>query len=69
MPASTLLLVALKAEKSVQRDKLAIQRNHPQYKDTARASKKGDSRGKAAAAPNAASEAKQRGKLTTPPGK
>jgi len=42
MPASTPLLDALKAEKSVQRDKVAIQRNHPQYKDAARASKKDD---------------------------
>ena len=69
MPASTPLLDALKAEKSVQRDKVAIQRNHPQYKDAARASKKDDSKEKAAAAPGAASEAKQRGNLTTLPGK
>ena len=40
MLLSTPLLDAIKAKKSAQRDKEAIQRNHYQYKDAAQASKK-----------------------------
>jgi regulator of nonsense transcripts 3 len=72
MPTSTPLLDALKAEKSAQRDKEAIQRNHAHYKDAAQASKKDDSKKKAAAAAAAASgtpEAKQGGDLTAQLGK
>jgi len=69
MSTSTPLLDALKSEKSIQRDKEAIQWNHPQYKDAARTSKKDDFKDKVAAAPGAASEAKQRGNLTAPPGR
>ena len=50
MPASTPLSDALKAEKSAQRDKEAIQRNHAHYKDAAHASKKDESKNKAATA-------------------
>jgi len=72
MPTSTLLLDALKAEKSAQRDKEAIQRNHPPYKDAAQASKTEESKKKAAAAAaasSAASEAKQGGEPTASLGK
>jgi len=66
MPDSTPLLDVLKAEKSTQQDKEAIQRHHPHYKDAAQASKKDDSKKKAAAASGATSEAKQSGGLTAP---
>ncbi|KAI0046770.1 hypothetical protein FA95DRAFT_1589352 [Auriscalpium vulgare] len=56
-PKSTPLLEALKAEKSAQKDKEAIQRNHPHYKDGAAASKKEEARKKAAAAAAAAAKA------------
>ncbi|KAI9511371.1 Smg-4/UPF3 family-domain-containing protein [Russula earlei] len=71
MPASTPLLDALKAEKSAQRDKEAIQRNHPHYKDS-QISKREESKKKATAAPTAAgatSELKQSGESTAPLGK
>ena len=60
MLASTPLLDALKAEKSAQRDKEAIQRNHAHYKDAAHASKKDESKKKAAAASGFTSEANPR---------
>ncbi|ETW77358.1 hypothetical protein HETIRDRAFT_436258 [Heterobasidion irregulare TC 32-1] len=44
MPKSTPLLEALKAEKSAQKDKEAILRNHPHYKDAAALSKKEDAK-------------------------
>ncbi len=50
MPASTPLLDALEADKSAQRDKEAIQRNHSHYKDAAQAPKRDESKKKAAAA-------------------
>ncbi|KAH9990204.1 Smg-4/UPF3 family-domain-containing protein [Russula compacta] len=68
MPVSTPLLDALKAEKSAQRDKEAIQRNHPHYKDAAQASKKEESKKKAAAF-SASPATKQSGELTAPLGK
>jgi len=61
MLASTPLLDALKAEKSAQRDKEAIQRNHAHYKDAAHASKKDESKKKAGAGSGSTSEAKQSG--------
>lgn len=64
MPASTPLLDALKAEKSAQRDKEAIQRNHSHYKDAVQASKREESKKKTAAA-----ESKQSGESTAPLGK
>ncbi|KAN0109074.1 Smg-4/UPF3 family domain containing protein [Russula decolorans] len=70
MPASTPLLDALKAEKSTQRDKEAIQRNHPHYKDAAHASKREEAKRKAAAAASsAAAESKHSGESTAPLGK
>ncbi|TFY63737.1 hypothetical protein EVG20_g6199, partial [Dentipellis fragilis] len=48
MPTSTPLLEALKAEKSAQKDKEAIQRNHAHYKEMAAASKKEEAKKKAA---------------------
>ena len=69
MPASTPLLDALKAEKSAQRDKEAIQRNHAHYKDAAHASKKDESKKKAAAAAGFTSEVKQSGESAAPLGK
>ncbi|KAI0299343.1 Smg-4/UPF3 family-domain-containing protein [Multifurca ochricompacta] len=68
MPASTPLLNALKAEKSAQRDKEAIQRNHPHYKEVVQASKKEEFKKKSATAvTNAASAGK--GDLAAPLGK
>src|SRR5216684_8770320 len=64
MPASTPRLDALKAEKSAQRDKETIQRNHPHYKDAAQASKREESKKKPAAA-----ESKPSGESTAPLGK
>ncbi|KAH9169544.1 hypothetical protein EDB89DRAFT_1984660 [Lactarius sanguifluus] len=69
MPASTPLLDALKAEKSAQRDKEAIQRNHPHYKDAAQASKKEESKKKTAAAASTAATAKQSSDSAAPLGK
>ena len=71
MPTSTPVLDGLKSQgqEICPRDKEAIQRNHPHYKDAAQASKKDDSEKKAAAACCAASEAKQSGESTTPLGK
>ncbi|KAI0252763.1 Smg-4/UPF3 family-domain-containing protein [Lactifluus subvellereus] len=69
MPASTPLLDALKAEKSAQRDKEAIQRNHPHYKDVTQGSKKEESKKKASAAASAASASKQSGESAVPLGK
>ena len=72
MLASTPLLDALKAEKSAQRDKEAIQRNHAHYKDAAHASMKDESKKKAAAAgatSGSTSEAKQSGETAAPLGK
>ncbi|KAH9974379.1 Smg-4/UPF3 family-domain-containing protein [Lactifluus volemus] len=66
MPVSTPLLDALKAEKSAQRDKEAIQRNHPHYKDATHVSKKDDSKKKA---PAPASAPKQGGESAAPLGK
>src|SRR5712671_4737265 len=68
MPASTPLLDALKAEKSAQRDKEAIQRNHAHYKDAAHASKKDESKKKAGAGSGSTSEAKQSGESAAPLG-
>jgi regulator of nonsense transcripts 3 len=68
MLASAPLLNALKAEKSGQLDKEAIQRNHAHYKDAAHASKKDESKKKAAAA-GFTSEAKQSGESAAPLGK
>lgn len=51
-PKSTPLLDALKAEKSAQKDKEAILRNHPHYKDVQIASKKEDQKKKEAPAPS-----------------
>ena len=57
-------------EKSAQRNKEAIQRNHTHYKDATQASKKADPKKKTAAgASGAASEAKQSGDSTVPLGK
>jgi len=69
MPTSTPLLDALKVEKSAPRDKEAIERNHPHYKDAAQASKKVDSKKNAAATSGAASEANQGGNSSAPLGK
>ncbi|KAI0267309.1 Smg-4/UPF3 family-domain-containing protein [Gloeopeniophorella convolvens] len=68
MPTSTPLLEALKAEKSAQRDKEAIQRNHPHYKEAKQSSKKEEAK-KAAAAAKEASTAKQSGDPAAPVGK
>ena len=54
-------------EKSAQRNKEAIQRNHTHYKDATQASKKADLKKKTAS--GAASEAKQNGDSTVPFGK
>lgn len=51
MPTSTPLFDALGGEKSTQRDKEVVQRNNPYYSDAARASKNGESKKKAGAAP------------------
>ena len=69
MPASTPLLDALKAEKSAQRDKEAIQRNHPHYKDAVQASKREESKKKTAATSSTAAESKKSGESTAPLGK
>ena len=69
MPTCAPLLDALKAEKSSQREKEAIQRDHPHYKDAAQGPKKDDSQGKTATASGAGSEAKQGGESTAPLGK
>jgi regulator of nonsense transcripts 3 len=69
MPASTPLLDALKAEKSAQRDKEAIQRNHPHYKDAVQASKREEFKKKAVATSSAAAESKKSGESTAPLGK
>jgi len=58
MPTFTPLLDTLKAEKSAQRDKEAIQRSRPHYKDATRASKEGECKKEACAASDAMSEAK-----------
>ncbi|KAI0301340.1 Smg-4/UPF3 family-domain-containing protein [Russula brevipes] len=71
MPASTPLLDALKAEKSAQRDKEAIQRNHSHYKDAAQASKRDETKKKttAAGASGSAPASKQGGESIAPLGK
>ena len=70
MPTCTPLLDALKAEKSAQRDKEAIQMNHLHYKDGAQASRKDDSKTKATTgtASGATSGGKQGGSPTAPLG-
>ena len=65
MPTSVPLLNALEVEKSAPRDKEAIERNHPHYKDAAQAS----NRKNAAATPGAAPEANQGGNSSAPLGK
>jgi regulator of nonsense transcripts 3 len=69
MPASTPLLDALKAEKSAQRDKEAIQRNHPHYKDAVQASKREEFKKKATATSTAAADSKKSSESTAPMGK
>jgi len=68
MPTRTPLLDAHKAEKSAQRDKEAIQRNHLHYKDGAQAFKKDDSNTKATTSSGANSGGKQGGNSTAPLG-
>ena len=69
MPTSTPVLDALKAEKSANTDKEAIQTNRSHQKDVAQASKKDDSKKKAAAPSGAAFKGKQSGDSTGPLGK
>ena len=69
MPTFTPLLDALKSEKSAQRDKEAIQRSRPHYKDATRASKEAKCKKEACTASDATSEAKYGGDLTAPLGK
>jgi len=68
MSTSTPVLDALEAEKSAERDKEAIQRNHPHYKDAALASKKDKPKTMAAAAAafSPACEAKEGDKSNAP---
>ncbi|KAG1847816.1 Smg-4/UPF3 family-domain-containing protein [Suillus subalutaceus] len=66
-PKTTPLLEALKAEKSAQKDKEAILRNHAHYKDTSAASTaRKEEVKKKAAAPTAASQKQPEAKPTAP---